>query len=43
MSVRDKDGAKEVVERVVAAPDRDTRREEADRIAEEIKELTKKK
>ena len=43
MSVRDKDGAQEVVERVTAPPDtRDSRKEEADKVEEEIKEGTKK-
>ena len=44
MSVRDKDGAKEVVEIVTAPPDtRDTRKENADRVAEEIRESTEKR
>ena len=43
MSVRDKEGAKEVVERVIAPPDtRDSRKENADKVEEEIREDTKK-
>lgn len=39
MSVRDKDGAKEIVERVTAPPDtRDSRKEEADKVEKEIRE-----
>ena len=39
MSVRDKEGAKEVVERVTAPPNtRDSRKEEADKVEKEIKE-----
>ena len=39
MSVRDKDGAKEIVERVIAPPDtRDSRKENADKVEKEIKE-----
>ena len=39
MSVRDRDGAKEVVERVTASPDtRESRKENADKVEKEIKE-----
>ena len=39
MSVRDKDGAKEIVERVIDPPNtRDSRKEEADKIDKEIKD-----
>ena len=42
MSVNDKNGAKEIVERVTEASDKDTRKEVADQITEEIKQSRNK-